>query len=49
MARLRELCQRLPREAVLVAMEEMSEEDQAIVRRMLDDVQPPAAMETMPA
>ncbi len=41
MKRLRTLCRELPREVVLDASLQMSDADQAIVRRILDTVQPP--------
>lgn len=41
MARLRDLCAKVPREQVFAATDEMSDSDAAIVRRILDEVQPP--------
>lgn len=40
MARLRELCERMPRDVVEEAMQSMSQADQAIVLKMLNAVQP---------
>lgn len=42
MARLKELCQVMPRAEVEQTLPKMSARDQAIVRQMLDQVQPRA-------